>query len=172
MSRPAEALPVTAAPGRAVALRTRWDALAARERQLLTLAVALVGAVLVALWAVHPAWRTLRSAPAESARLEAQWQTMQRQAAEVASLRAAPPLAPGLAVQALQGATARLGAAGRLSLQGERAVLTLNGADGDALAQWLADARRGARARPLEARLRHDDQGYHGTLVVAIGGRP
>lgn len=172
MSTSTEALPLTPAPRRAEALRARWEALAARERRLLLLAAVLVGAALVWLGAVQPAWRTLRSAPAESARLEAQWQTMQRQAAEARGLRAAAPLAPGLAVAALQGATARLGPAGRLSVQGDRAVLTLDGADGDALAGWLAEARRGARARPLEAHLKRDGDGYKGTLVVAIGGRP
>jgi general secretion pathway protein M len=154
------------------ALRERWAALQERERLLVALAALLVGGALIWMLAVQPAWRTLRSAPAEQARLDAQWQAMQRQAAEARTLRAAPPLAPGLAAQALQGATARLGASGRLLLQGERAVLTLNGADGDAIAQWLAEARRAARARPVEARLSATDTGYSGTIVVAIGGRP
>lgn len=154
------------------ALRERWAALAARERLLVTLAALLVGVALVWLAAVQPAWRTLRSAPAEQAKLEIQWQTMQRLAAEARALKATPPLAPALAAQALQGATTRLGASGKLMLQGERAVLTLNGAQGADIAQWLAEARRGARARPVEARLTNGDEGYNGTIVVAIGGKP
>lgn len=154
------------------ALRARWAALAVRERRLV---LAAAGVIVVALlWAVgvQPALRTLRSAPAEQARLELQWQAMQRQAAEAGTLRAAPPLPPGMAAQALQGATNRLGGTARLQLQGERAVLTLNGVHGEALAQWLAEARRGARARPVEAKLQFDDAGYRGSVVVAIGGRP
>lgn len=154
------------------ALRERWAALAARERLLLVLAALLIGTALVWLVGVQPAWRTLRSAPAEQAKLEIQWQTMQRLAAEARTLRATPPLAPALAAQALQGATTRLGASGKLMLQGDRAVLTLNGAQGPAIAQWLAEARRGARARPVETRLTNGDDGYDGTIVVAIGGKP
>lgn len=152
------------------ALRERWNALAERERLLVGAATVLIVLALLWLLAVQPALRTLRSAPAEQARLEQQWQAMQRLAAEARTLRAAPPLAPGLAAQALQGATARLGTAGRLALQGDRAVLTLSGVDGEALAQWLVAARHGARARPVEARLTFGDSGYVGTIVVVLGG--
>lgn len=153
------------------ALQARWATLAVRERLLVAVAGALIGVALLWWLAIQPAWRTLASAPQEQARLEAQWQDMQRQAAEARQLRAAPPLAPGLAAQALQGATERLGPAGRLSLQGDRAVLTLTDAAPEAITQWLAEARRGARARPVEARLSASDKGYSGTLTVAIGGR-
>lgn len=154
------------------ALRQRWAALAERERLLVGLAIAVVALALLWLVALQPALRTLRAAPAAHAALDQQAQAMQRLAAEAASLRAAPPLAPGLAAQALQGATARLGTGGRLTMQGDRAVLMLNGVHGEALAAWLAEARRGARARPVEAKLSFGDQGYSGTLVVVLGGRP
>ena len=45
---------------------------------------------------------------------------------------------PGIADEA---ATARLGPKAKLSLQGDRAVLTLQGVPGDALKAWLAEAR-------------------------------
>jgi general secretion pathway protein M len=162
--------PSTASTPAASPLRARWDALGTRERRALGLAAGVL--VLAAVWllAVQPALRTLREAPLERARLEAQWQTMQRQAAEARELRSATPLAPGLAAQALQAATDRLGDAGRLSLQGERAVLTANGVEGPALMQWLGEARRGARAQPVEARLTRDARGWSGSIVLAIGG--
>lgn len=152
--------------------RDRWAALAARERLLIGAAALLVGATLLWLLAIQPAWRTLQTAPVELARLDAQWQTMQRQAAEAAALRATPALPATAAGQALQASTARLGASGRLLLQGERAVLTLQGADADALRQWLVEARSGARARPLEASLTRTDAGFSGTLVLAYGSAP
>ena len=55
-------------------------------------------------------------------------------------------------------------------MQGERAVLTLQGASTSQLRDWLAEARSGARARPVEARLTRAAQGYSGTVVVALGG--
>jgi general secretion pathway protein M len=153
------------------ALRERWAALAERERLLVTLAGLLIGAALLWLVGLQPALRTLRSAPAEHAALDQRLQAMQRLAAEARALRAAPPLAAGLAAQALQGATARLGTSGRLTIQGDRAVLMLSGVHGEALVQWLAEARRGARARPVEAKLSFGENGYNGTLVVVLGGR-
>jgi general secretion pathway protein M len=153
------------------ALTRAWRGLAAREQRLLAAAAALVALTLTWLVAVQPAWRTLRSAAAENASIDAQWQAMQRQAAEAKAYRAAPPLAPGLAAQALQRATERLGSSARLSLQGDRAVLSLSGVAGSDLLQWLTEARRGARAHAVEANLRHDDKGYSGTLIVAVGGR-
>lgn len=151
-------------------LRARWAALSARERSAVGLAAGVVGVALLWALAVQPAWRTLRSAPAQQAQLDAAWQRMQREAAEAQRLRALPPVAPALAAQALQAATARLGDTGKLTLQGERAVLTLDGASGEALAQWLAEVRRGARARAVEASLEAGGEGYSGRITVAIGG--
>ena len=161
----------TAASGAMSALRARWDALAVRERTALALAGGAVALMLVWSVAIQPAWRTLRVAPAERARLEAQWLAMQQLAAEARSLRATTPLAAGLAAQALQAATERLGERGRLQLQGDRAVLTLTGADGAALMEWLGEARQGARAQPVEMRLARDGTGWSGTVVVSVGGR-
>ena len=149
-----------------------WRTLAARERQWLTVAgvIAVIG--LVWLLAVQPAWRTLARAPAQLDTLELQLQTMQALAAEAQQLRSAPPVAPDQAAAALKSATDRLGDKAKLALQGERAVLTLNGVGTGALRDWLAEARAGARARPVEANLTRGAQGYSGTLVLALGNAP
>jgi general secretion pathway protein M len=150
-----------------------WAGLAARERRLVLVAGAVLGFGLVWLVAVQPAWRTLQRAPGEIDRLELQLQSMQRLAAEARQLRAAPPVTPDQAQAALQAATARLGDQGKLAVQGGgRAVLTLNNAGSAALRDWLAEARAGARAKPLEASLSRSAQGYSGTLVVTFGGAP
>ena len=158
---------VAAATARAA--RAWWQTLAARERRLFMGGLAVLALYLTWAVAVQPAWRTLDAASAERDALEAQWQTMQRLAEEARQLRAATPVSQPQAVAALQAATARLGSAGRLALQGDRAVLTLTGVGTGALRDWLAEARSGARARPVEATLSRAAQGYSGTLVVAIG---
>jgi general secretion pathway protein M len=152
--------------------RTWWRGLAVRERRLLLTAAAVLGLYLV--WAVtwQPAWRTIVRAPAELDALEAQLQTMQGLADEARQLRTTPPVNPELAAAALKAATERLGEKARLSLQGDRAILTLTGVGTGELRDWLAEARSGARARPLEAKLARAAQGYSGTLVVVIGGGP
>jgi len=167
----------TAAPSKPGALKTqlapwlaRWAALPARERRLLAIAAAALLALLLWLVAIQPAWRTLRTAPAQLVVLEGQWQDMQRLAAEARELRGATPMSTEQSAQALKAATARLAEQGRLSLQGDRAVLTLNNASTAQLRDWLAEARSAARARPLEANLSRAAQGYSGTLVVSLGG--
>jgi general secretion pathway protein M len=164
------------APANAQALQplaTWWRGLAERERRLVALAGALLAAAALWMLAVQPAWRTLQRAPLEIERLEAELQAMQRLAAEATTLRAAPPVSPEQASTALQAATARLGDQGKLALQGNgRAVLTVNNIGSGALRDWLAEARAGARAKPLEATLNRGAQGYSGTLVLAIGGAP
>jgi general secretion pathway protein M len=148
----------------------RWQALGARER--LVARVALVLIVLGLIWAVAlaPALRTLREAPAQLDALDAQLQAIQRQAAEVPELRAAPPVATAQALEALKSATDRLGAKGKLNVQGDRVVLTLTGASGETLRAWLNEARSGARARPLEAQLTRGPEGYSGSVVLALPG--
>lgn len=161
------------AAGQALApMRTWWRTLPARERWLLTLGGLVLALYLLWLLALQPAIATVRSAPATLDRLDLQLQTMQRLALETGELRATPPVTSEQAAAALRAATERLGEQGKLSLQADRAVLTLNSAGTGALRDWLAEARSGARARPLEASLTRGAQGYSGTLVVAIGGGP
>lgn len=152
------------------ALRARWQAAGARERRAVALAGGVLGAFLVWAVALQPALRTLRDAPAQIEALDAQLQQMRSLAAGVDDLRGTPPLPPGQAEQALKAASDRLGPHGRLLLQGDRAVLTLNGASAEALQDWLDEARGGARARPVEAQLARSAQGFSGSITVVLGG--
>ena len=155
----------------AVAPAAQWWAVrSARDRRLLGLAGTVLGLFITWSLAVQPAWHTLQVAPAQRDALDGQWQAMQRLAAEAKDLRAAPPVSIEQSSAALRAATERLGDQGRLAMQGERAVLTLQGASTSQLRDWLAEARSGARARPVEARLTRAAQGYSGTVVVALGG--
>jgi general secretion pathway protein M len=150
--------------------QTWWQARSARERQ----AVLVVGLLLAGflVWSVlaQPALRTAREAPVQLDQLDAQYQQMQRIAAESSGLRGAPRVSPAQAAAALKSATDRLGDRARLTLLGDRATLTLTGVSPDALRAWLNEARSGARARPIEAQLQRGPNGFSGTLGVALGG--
>lgn len=148
-----------------------WSRLGGRERRLVLAMVWVLGLFLLWTVAVHPAWRTLREAPARIDALDAQLQAMQLQAAEARELRAAPPLPRAQAGAALRAASERLGESGRLVEQGDRAVLTLKDASAPALRTWLSEARAGARAHAVEATLTRSDAGLSGTVVVALPAR-
>lgn len=165
-SRLALPAPVTAQWG---ALRERWRTLGTRDRRLALLALAVVGAFLVWTVAIQPAWRTLRDAPVQRDLLDLQLQEMRTLATEAQQLRNAPALSAEQSAAALRAASDRLGAKARLSLQGDRAVLTLNGVSSAQLREWLTEARSGARARPVEAQLSRGAQGFNGSVVLALG---
>jgi general secretion pathway protein M len=147
----------------------RWSALAVRERVMVGAMAGALAFLVVWLVAVRPAWRTLSQAPELRAQADAQLLAMQALGDEARQLRALPPVPQGQAEQVLKSATERLGAKGKLSVQAERATLTLQGATGEEIRQWLTEARGGARARPIEATLSRAGEGYNGTLIVAIG---
>jgi general secretion pathway protein M len=170
MSRDRKAMLPPALTAWQAPLRARWLAMAPRERRLVAIAGGVLLLALVWLLFLQPAWRTVREAPPKLDQLDAQLQHMQRLAAEGRELRNAAPVPVAQAAEALKAATDRLGERAKLSVQGERAVLTVNGLNGEQLRGWLAEARAGARARPVEAQLARSAQGYTGTLVVAIGG--
>jgi general secretion pathway protein M len=165
-SRLALPAPVTAQWG---ALRERWRTLGTRDRRLALLAMAVIGAFLVWTVAIQPAWRMLRDAPVQRDLLDLQLQEMRTLATEAQQLRNAPALSAEQSAAALRAASERLGAKARLSLQGDRAVLTLNGVSSAQLREWLAEARSGARARPVEAQLSRGAQGFNGSVVLTIG---
>jgi general secretion pathway protein M len=149
---------------------TFWRGRSLRERQALGAGLVALVAVLIWLTLVQPAWRTLREAPAQLDEIDRQLQQIRVTAGEVTALRSVAPVSPLQAAAALKAATDRLGAQGRLSLQGDRASLTLTNVASDDLYDWLMDARSTARSRPIEASLSRTKQGYSGTIVVTLGG--
>ena len=149
-----------------------WKARTPRERQALTVVLLILALFLVWVLFVQPAWRSLREAPAQLDKLDAQMQQMQRLAAESRELRGTAPVSPSQAAAALKAATDRLGDAGKITLLGDRATLTLNGANPEALRAWLSEARNAARARPVEAQLVRGPKGYSGSIAVNLAGAP
>lgn len=167
--RPSAASPRRALPG---ALRAVWAARSPRERTVLSLAAGVLGMALLWTLAVQPARQTLQRVPAQIAAADAQLHAMRLLAEEARALRALPPARAGQgadAAQAVQAAADRLGPRARLSLQGERAVLTLDSLSPEEFTALLAEARAGARARPVEARLSRSDRGLSGTLILDLG---
>jgi general secretion pathway protein M len=157
---------------RLAAWRERWDRLAARERQLTLAAVAVVAVFVVVTLGIRPAWRILKEAPPQLDALDNELQTMQRLAGEVRELRTTPTIGMAQSALALKAATDRIGERARLTVQGDRAVLTLDGVSGTALRSWLLEVRTGARARAIGAQLTRGPQGFTGTVTVALGGTP
>ena len=147
-----------------------WQGLAPRERRLVALAAGVVGLALLWALAVQPAWRTLARAPAEIDRLDAQLQTMRALAAEAQALRDTPPVPPEQAQAALQAATARLGEQAQLAPAGDRIIVRFNGVAPSALREWLAEARAGARARPVAAALQRSGEGFSGSVELVLEG--
>lgn len=175
MNSAATARPGSSSPtpsSRLEPLRAWWATLARREQTLTLLAATVVGLALVWIVALRPAWTTLSQAPAQLDALDAQLQAMQRMAGEARELRASPSIPPAQATAALQAASARLGERAKLVIQGDRAVLSVTGIDSESLRSWLAEARSGARARPVEAQLARTPQGFNGTVTLTIVGAP
>jgi general secretion pathway protein M len=151
-------------------LHAHWAGLAERERRMLSIAALALGVLLTYTVLIAPAQRTLRTAPAQLDALERQLQAMNAQAAEARLLAGSPKVSVADAQAALSSATERLGDKARLQVQGERAVLTLNGVPSEALQAWLGEVRAAARARPVEAQLTRSPQGFNGSIVLSLGG--
>ncbi len=155
-------------------LRTRWQALPPRDR--LLVAVMLGVLLAAALWwiALRPALTTLRTAPAQRQALELQLQRMRQLQAQAAAMRAATQPLPSLgrdeAQRALEAAVRQqFGDAARLVTDSQGATLTLNSVSGQALAQWLAQARIEARTLPTEARLeRNASSTWSGQMTLSL----
>lgn len=154
-----------------LAWQVQWARLSLAERRLVTIAASLALVILAVAVGVRPAWRALQTVPVQLQAAEAELAVMRQQADEAQRLRQQPPVPPVQAESSLQAATDRLGAGARLSRQADRAVLSFQGITGEALAQWLEEARVGARARPMEASWQRRSDGlYQGSVTVALMG--
>lgn len=146
-----------------------------RERRVVVAAVCVVGLALLWWVALWPAITTLRQAPARHAAIDSQLAQMQRMAAsaeQVRSLNSSPPPARRVAQAALERATTALGNAAQVSVQGDRAILTLRGVPPEALAQWLSQVRVNARLLPVEAQIQRQatPAGWAGQITLAGPG--
>jgi len=160
---------MTASDDTKALLAQRWAALAPRERVLVAAMGGALAFLIVWLIAVRPAWHTIETAPQLREQADLALMQMQALGNEAKQLRALPPVPQPQAEQVLKSATEQLGAKAKLAVQSEKATLTLTGASGEDIRQWLGQARGGARARPIEATLTRAGDGYNGTLVVAFG---
>lgn len=147
-----------------------WRARSSRDRTALAAMALVLGVFVVWSLLVAPALATLRGAPAQLEVLDAQLSQMRGMAAEVRELRGATPISAAQAGLAIKAAAERHGDKVRLSLQADRALLTLQGASPEQLRALLVEARSTARARPVEAQLSRGPSGFNGTLVFALGG--
>ncbi|RYY73253.1 MAG: type II secretion system protein M, partial [Comamonadaceae bacterium] len=142
------------------ALQSRWAAwwpeLAPREQRLIAGAAALV--LLALLWwvALAPALRTLSTAPAAHAELDAQLQQMSALQIQAKALQSQPRANREDALRSLE-TSVRQGLGPNAQIQvagaGEGVLVTLRTTPADSLAQWLAQARGNARAVPREVHL-------------------
>lgn len=151
----------------------RWTALAPRERRLVRLAATLSSAALLWWLALAPALHTLAGAAGQADVLDLQLQQVRSLRQRAQALQAQPRLGLDNARHALEATVRqRLGSSAQLSIQGERATLTLKGASPEALADWLTLARVNARSVAVEARLQRSptEPGWNGTLVLALSG--
>lgn len=144
------------------ALQARWQAwwpeLAPREQRMVLIAGALVALALIWWVALAPALRTLASAPAAHAELDAQLQQMAALQIQAKALQSQPRANREDALRALEtsvrqglGPNAQIQVAGAGA--GEGVLVTLRATPADGLAQWLAEARGNARAVPREVHL-------------------
>lgn len=150
--------------------RARWAALGAREKRLVIAAGALLAVALLWWVGLQPALQTLRATPPRIAQLDEELRQMRGLAAESQQLKNAPTIGQNQAGRALQAATERLGERARLSLQGDRATLTLTGVPPEAMLGWLNEARSAGRARVVQAQLTRSGEGYNGTVVLTLPG--
>ncbi len=135
------------------ALVARWATLASRERMLVGSAAALIAVALVWWVGISPALTQIKQAREATPQLDAQLQLMRSQAQEATTLKGQRQLSYDESLRSLEASIKTLGAGAALSVNDSRASITLKGVSGDALAQWLAQARSNARLVPSELRL-------------------
>jgi general secretion pathway protein M len=153
-------------------VRSRWQALGSRERNLVAMALGVVGLALLWWVMLAPALRVVRTAPEQHRALDAQREQMLALSAQAKAFQSQPKLGYDEALKALQASvTQQLNGAGQVNVAGERVSVTLKGVRPDALAQWLVQSRSNARALATEMRLTKSAAGWDGTVVLSLPAR-
>jgi general secretion pathway protein M len=146
-----------------------WRQLKMSERRLILIAFCLIIIALLWWFAIAPALKTIKEAPAQHRELDKQLLNMRTLSAEAKNLQNQPRLAFDEAQKALQSSvTQRFGSAAQLNLTGERASLTLKNANPQELTLWLTQARVNARALPTDVKLNRIGDTWDGTLLLNL----
>ena len=136
------------------ALQMAWQQRSARERRLLVLATALLGAALLWQWGLAPAVTTWRTASQQQAHLDQQTQRMLELQAQARELKTPARMPRQEAIAWLESsARSLLGSDTRLSVQGDVLRVSLTATSSSGLAQWITLAREKALTLPQSAQL-------------------
>ncbi len=159
-----------------------FQALPPKDRQrLLALGLVLLALILWT-WNLAPALKTLREVPSQLAQLQAQTQNLKSMQVQAQAFQKSPHLKLNEASSLLQkNVTETLGSGARISIEGARATVTLNGVSADSTAQFLAVARTQAQSLPIEAHLQKftepaasqkttSQELWRGTLILSLPG--
>jgi general secretion pathway protein M len=151
-----------------------WSRLQPREQVLCALAGCLVAGAVIWWMALAPALQILHNAPAQQDALSQQMARMQQWQTEAQTLQSQPALSHDQALRALEtGVLQTLGTGSSLSVLNDRVTVVVKATAGDALAQWLAQARINARSVPAEVKLhRAASRLWEGTVVLILSTSP
>jgi general secretion pathway protein M len=154
------------------ALASRWAGLASRERVLVGGALGLIAVAMLWWVGISPALAKLKQARQAAPALDAQLQIMRAQAQEASTLKAQRRLSYDESLRSLEASLKTLGAGAVLAVSDSRASITLKATSGDAIAQWLAQARANARLVPTELRLQKTAQAASASATPATPAAP
>ena len=135
-------------------LQERWHRLGLRERRLLGAAGLVMLAAAVWTASLAPSLKLLKTHEAQRKVLDAQLSDMRALQAQAQALQAQPLINAAESARLLtQFTQQQLGKSATVTVNGDRATVSLQATPAQALAQWLTQARLQARCVPLEARL-------------------
>lgn len=150
------------------AWQARWSQASAREQTLVRLAISVL--LLAALWfiALRPAWVGLKAARAQAPLVRAQYEQVLQLQAQANALRAQATGAPVDAQAVLQSALGGLEKNARLAVLAERATVSFKGAQPQALARFLEQARLLAHTSTVEMHFSQSAGLWSGSLILQL----
>ena len=156
-------------------LQERWRRLGLRERRLLGAAGLVMLAAAVWTASLAPSLKLLKTHEAQRSVLDRQLSDMRALQAQAQALQAQPLINAAESARLLtQFTQQQLGKSATVTVNGDRATVSLQATPAQAVAQWLTQARLQARCVPLEARLNSTTTPagttWSGQLTLSLAG--
>lgn len=150
-------------------LLAHWQRRPARERKLITGALALLALVVVWYASIAPAISVLNNFEPRYAKQQKEWQDMLLWQSQAQKLQGSATLTRSVMVDNLRLITKdKLGSTAQISQQDSLVFVTLSGCDPVAMGQWLSALREQAHVSPSEAQLTLGELGVQGKLQIRL----